>query len=326
MSRFDFTLSDLRAYRPTAAEPADFDQFWSETLASARLTARETVLTPYESYLTGFEVFDVEFSGFGGHPIKAWFVIPSGADEPLPIVVEYNGYGGGRGFPQERLAWAAAGYAYLFMDTRGQGSVWGSGGNTADPVGSGPAVPGFMTQGIEHPSSYYYRRVITDAVLAVDAVRSLPHVDPTRIAMCGGSQGGGIALAVAGLRDDVAAVLADVPFLCHFERAVGLTDSDPYNEIVRYLAVHRDLNEQTFTTLSYFDGLNFAARAAAPSLFSVGLMDPVCPPSTVFAAHNNYAGPSSIEVYEFNEHEGGQGLHWRKQARWLRHQLPAAAD
>jgi cephalosporin-C deacetylase len=324
MSRFDFELDDLRVYRPTPSEPEDFDEFWSTTLAEARLSARETVVVPYESFLAGFEVFDVEFSGFGGHPVKAWFVVPAGHDGPLPTVVEYNGYGGGRGFPHERLAWAAAGYAYLFMDTRGQGSVWGSGGDTADPVGSGPAAPGFATRGIEDPSTYYYRRVFTDAVLAVDAVRSFASVDSDRIAVTGGSQGGGIALAVGGLRNDLVAVLPDVPFLCHFERAVGLTDSDPYNEIVRYLAVHRDLGEQTFRTLSYFDGVSFAARASAPALFSVALMDPVCPPSTVFAAHNNYAGESSIEVYGFNEHEGGQGQHWRKQAKWLRERFETA--
>jgi cephalosporin-C deacetylase len=178
-----------------------------------------------------------------------------------------------------------------------------------------------MTRGIEHPSTYYYRRVLTDAVRAVDVVCGFAQVDASRVAVCGGSQGGGIALAVAGLHGDVVATLPDVPFLCHFERAVGLTDSDPYNEIVRYLAVHRELSEQTFRTLSYFDGLSFAARATAPSIFSVGLLDPICPPSTVFAAHNNYAGNSTIEIYEFNEHEGGQGQHWRKQARWLREQL-----
>ena len=318
MPLFDLGLAELREYRPTPNEPADFDEFWADTLASARAVAAAPVVTPYESFLTGFDVFDVEFSGFGGHPVKAWFVVPAGATEPLPAVIEYNGYGGGRAFPHERLAWASAGYAYFFMDTRGQGSVWGSGGDTPDPVGSGPAVPGFMTRGIEHQSTYYFRRVLTDAVLAVDVVRGFAKVDASRVAVCGGSQGGGIALAVAGLSPDVIATMPEVPFLCHFERAIGLTDADPYYEVVRYLAVHRDLIEQTFRTLSYFEGLSFAARATAPAIFSVGLMDPICPPSTVFAAHNNYAGDSTIEVYDFNEHEGGQGLHWRKQARWLR--------
>ena len=318
MPRFDFPLAELREYRPTPNEPADFDEFWADTLSSARAMAAPPVVTPYDSLLTGFDVFDVRFSGFDGHPVAAWFIVPVDARGPLPTVIEYNGYGGGRGFPHERLAWAAAGYAYFFMDTRCQGSVWGSGGDTPDPAGTGPSAPGFMTRGIEDPATYYYRRVLADAVLAVDAVLGFDQVDPARIAVAGGSQGGGIALAVAGLHPQVAAALPDVPFLCHFERAVGLTDSDPYHEIVGYLAVHRDLVAQTFRTLSYFDGLSFAARSTAPSIFSVGLLDPICPPSTVFAAHNSYRGDSTIEIYDFNEHEGGQGQHWRKQARWLR--------
>jgi cephalosporin-C deacetylase len=75
--------------------------------------------------------------------------------------------------------------------------------------------------------------------------------------------------------------MPDVPFLCHFERAVDISDTDPYAEITRYLSVHRGAVRQTFATLSYFDGVNFARRAAAPALFSVALMDQTCPPSTV---------------------------------------------
>jgi cephalosporin-C deacetylase len=63
--------------------------------------------------------------------------------------------------------------------------------------------------------------------------------------------------------------------------------------------------EKVFKTLSYFDGMNFAVRANAPALFSVGLMDDICPPSTVYAAYNHYAGSKQIKVYEFNNHEGG---------------------
>jgi cephalosporin-C deacetylase len=316
MPRFDLSIEELRAYRPTLSEPADFDEFWTSTIAEARALDWAPRIQRVDSLLSSFDVFDVEFAGHGGDPIKGWFVLPEGEGN-LPVVVEFNGYGGGRGLPHERLAWAAAGYAYFFMDTRGQGSAHGSGGHTPDPVGSGPAAPGFMTRGIGDPSSYYYRRVFTDAVRAIDAVRGLDRVDPSRIAVTGGSQGGGIALAVAGLVDDLLAVLPDVPFLCHFERAVGMTERDPYYEVVRYLSVHRELVEQTFRTLSYFDGVSFAKRATAPSIFSVALLDPVCPPSTVFAAHNNYGGESTIEVYPFNEHEGGQAVHWRKQAGWL---------
>ncbi len=317
MPRFDLPLEELRDYRPEVAEPADFDAFWARTLAESRALARPAQLTRVDSPLRAVEVYDVRFSGFAGDPIAGWLLLPADGSDPLPAVVEYRGYGGGRGLPHEKLSWAASGYAHLVMDTRGQGSGWGTGGVTADPHGSAPATPGFMTRGIESPDDYYYRRVFTDAVLAVDAVRSVARVDPARVAVTGESQGGGIAIAAAGLCEGLVGAMPDVPFLCHFTRAVGMTDSNPYYEIVRYLSVHRGASERVFSTLSYFDGVNFAKRATVPALFSVALLDPICPPSTVFAARNHWAGPAEIADYPFNEHEGGQGYQWERQAAFL---------
>jgi len=318
MPRFDLPLSDLRDYRPEIRVPADFDDFWTSTVAGAREAGGAPVVSPVETPLRGIDAFDVTFPGFAGDPVKGWLLLPAQRNGALPAVVEFNGYGGGRGLPFERLGWAASGYAHFFMDTRGQGSAWGSGGATPDPHGAGPAFPGFMTRGIDDPETYYYRRVFTDAVRAIDAVRSLPEVDAARVAVCGGSQGGGIAIAAAALSDDLVASMPDVPFLCHFERAVGMTGRDPYEEIARYLSVHRGAEERVFETLSYFDGVTFAARAQAASLFSVALLDPICPPSTVFAAFNAWAGADKeIEVFPFNEHEGGQAHQWQRQAQFL---------
>jgi cephalosporin-C deacetylase len=86
----------------------------------------------------------------------------------------------------------------------------------------------------------------------------------------------------------------------------------------RYLRIHRDRRERALGTLSYCDGVHFARRGRARALFSVGLMDIVCPPSTVYAAYNAYAGPKRICVYPYNGHEGGQADHALEQLRWLR--------
>jgi cephalosporin-C deacetylase len=198
------------------------------------------------------------------------------------------------------------------MDTRGQGSTWRV-GDTSDPDPAGaPNHPGFMTRGIGDPATYYYRRVFTDAVRAVEAVRSHAAVDASRVAVTGGSQGGGIAIAVGALVPDLAGVAPDVPFLCDFPRAVTLTDSLPYGEVMRYLKAHRDHVERVHRTLAYFDGAILGRRATAPALFSVALMDLICPPSTVFAAYNAWGGADKrIEVYPYNDHEGGQGFHDR---------------
>ena len=324
MALFDLPLPELERYLPELDEPADFDEFWSTTLAEARSFDLGLTVTPADTALTVIDAFDVTFAGFGGQPIKAWVTRPAGVEGDLPAVVELIGYGGGRGFAHERLAWAAAGYVHLVMDTRGQGSTWGGGGDTPDLAGSGPAAPGVMTRGILDPHEYYYRRLITDGVRAVDAVRALPGVDPTRVAVTGGSQGGGLAIAVGGLADDLVAVMPDVPFLCHFARALAITDAFPYGEIVQYLAVHRDQEAAVLRTLSYVDGVHFARRASAPALFSVALRDDTCPPSTVYAAYNHYAGLSAarpatqIEVYTYNKHEGGQAFQVDRQLRWLR--------
>ncbi len=93
-------------------------------------------------------------------------------------------------------------------------------------------------------------------------------------------------------------------------------------ELVRYLAVHRDHTEAVLRTLSYIDVARLARRAKAPALFSVALMDDICPPSTVFAAFNAYGGsPKEIREYPFNRHEGGQAFHDVAKLRWLAERL-----
>lgn len=313
----DLPLDQLRSFRPDVAEPADFDDFWARTLTESRALATAPQLQAVTTPITQLIVEDLTFSGFGGEPIRAWITRPH-SDSPLPTVVEYIGYNGGRGVPGERLQWAAAGYVHVLMDTRGQGSGWGTGGDTPDPHGSDGSVPGFMTRGIRSPETYFYRRVFTDAALLIDAVAQLPAVDASRISVTGGSQGGGISLAAAALHPGVVAAMPDVPFLCHFRRSVELTPEHPFKEIERYLAVHRGVTNEVFGTLSYFDGVNFARRISAPVLFSVALMDAVVLPSSVFAAFNHCgSADAEIEVYEFNGHEGGQTVQWLRQAEWL---------
>ncbi|MET9341161.1 acetylxylan esterase [Nonomuraea sp. NPDC003804] len=111
--------------------------------------------------------------------------------------------------------------------------------------------------------------------------------------------------------------MIDVPFLTHFRRAVEITGRDPYQEIVRFLSTQRADAGTVFRTLSYFDGLNFAARGQVPALYSVALMDDVCPPSTVFAAYNHWQADKEITVWPWNNHEGGGGFQREEQLRYV---------
>jgi len=313
----DLPLAELRSYAPEVAEPADFDAFWAGELSAARAHPLDPRFTKVDTAIRHAGVFDVTFAGYGGDPIKGWFLVPHETAAPAAVVVEYIGYGGGRGDPLDWLPLSCAGYPHLIMDSRGQGGTW-RGADTPDPSDRGaPSTPGFLTRGIADPRTHYYTRLFIDAVRAVDAARAHPAADGLPLATTGVSQGGGLAIVAAHLASDVLVAMPEVPFLAHPRRAVEVTGSRPFSEITEYCAVHRDQVEQVFATLSYVDVVNHAKRARPPALFSVGLADDIAPPSTVFAAYNHYAGDKDIAVYEFNGHEGGGTHHLQAKLDFL---------
>jgi cephalosporin-C deacetylase len=301
----DLPLAELERYRPDVDDPADFTAFWADQLTEARTHHLDVRTAPVSTPLRTVEVHDLRFSGYGGTPVAAWLLLPAHREGPLPAIVEFASYGGGRGRPHDRLVWSAAGYAHLIMDSRGQGSSSNE-GVTADPQDLGhPAAPGYLTRGILDPATAYLTRLFVDAARAVEVARGLDAVDPERIGVAGVSQGGGLALAAAHLAAPVAAVMAAVPFLAHIRRAVDLTDEEPYAELASYCTTHPDHVPQVFATLAYHDVVNHARRLRAPTLLTTGLADVICPPSTVYAAANHHGGDVTVLAYPFDGHDGG---------------------
>jgi cephalosporin-C deacetylase len=320
----DLSESDLANYRPEREEPDDFDAFWSRTLAEASQSPLDPVFDPYPTAMTEIDVSDVTFSGWAGDRIKGWFLRPRRVAGPLPCVVEYIGYNGGRATPYQWLTAASAGWATLVMDNRGQGGWMPADTPDPDPEPFGWPGGGFLTRGLAGPEGHYYRRLVTDAVRAVDAARSHPAVDPSRVAVSGGSQGGGLALSVAGLVDGLRGVVAHAPFLCYYRRAGQATDSYPYFEITRFLRTNPDRVEPTFRTLSYFDAVNHAARISAPTLVTVAMMDDVCPPSTTMAAYHHCAAEKELRVWPYGDHGAGETHAARATVEFLSERLAGA--
>jgi len=98
----------LKTYLPPRVEPADFDAFWRDTLAAARKFPLDARFELTDWGLKTVEIFDVTFNGYAGQPIKGWLMLPRVRAGKLPCVVEYLGYGGGRGYPYNWLVWSSA--------------------------------------------------------------------------------------------------------------------------------------------------------------------------------------------------------------------------
>ncbi|MCL5048892.1 MAG: acetylxylan esterase [Firmicutes bacterium] len=306
MPWFDLDIEALKDYRTKVIEPDDFDSFWSEMKDLAYQAIEPTELTPYKEQLYSpmLRIYDVTFSGAHGDPIRAWYIKPKEYDSCLPLIINFAGYGGGRGLPVENLSYGALGFATFIMDTRGQGSSWRT-GDTGDPEhgGQGPSYPGFMTRGISDRRKYYFTRLYIDAVRAVEEACKLDDIDQTKVFLSGRSQGGALSLAAAALGSvDIKACVAEVPFLADFPRAIGI-GSYPYKEIADFLSQHVEMVEKVFNTLSYIDTAILARRIKTSCLLTVGLMDDIAPPSSVYAVYNEIKSQKKLEVYPFSGHE-----------------------
>jgi cephalosporin-C deacetylase len=327
MPWFDLPEEQLKDYRTSTPEPAELDLWWQRQLAATRAAVAEPLLTRYQPQVyTPVQVYDTEFSGAGGDRIRAWYLRPGGQEPGAPVVVKFIGYGGGRGLPVEHLALPALGYALLVMDTRGQGGRWSTGA-TGDHAGdgqtggwqAGPENASVMTRGIARPEDYYYTRLFTDAVRAVETACAL--TGAARVAVTGASQGGGLALAAAALIPERVAVChADVPFLCDIQRAITLAPKAPYTEVPEFLAHQVGLIPAALDTLRYVDCALLARRITARCLLSAGLMDATCPPSTVFAAYNEITADKDLAVFPFTGHEV-PAAHEERQLEHLRQYL-----
>jgi cephalosporin-C deacetylase len=312
MPWFDLPLEQLSTYRTQTQEPAGLDEWWAERLAEAERSARPPVLTRYRpDVYAPLEVFDVEFSGGRGDRIRAWYLKPATATQ---TVVKFIGYGGGRGLPVEHTLLAMLGYAVLVMDTRGQGGRWSTGATS-------PANSTVMTTDITRPEDYYYTLLFADAARAVRTAADLGQA--AQVATAGASQGGALALAAAALVPDLVAVChADIPFLCDIQRAITLAPVAPYTEIPDFLANNTTLIPAALDTLRYIDCALLARRITAQCLLSTGLMDTVCPPSTVFAAYNEITAGKDIAAYPYTRH-AVPTAHVERQIEHLRRLLPA---
>ncbi len=297
MPSIDMPLEELWDYRPELTQENDFDDFWSGTLEESRALPANGRATRVAYPADDVELLEVELPAFGGGTVFCQLMKPTGGTN-LPAVVFYHGYSGTGPTPFGLLPWACQGFAVMGVDCRGQG-----GRSTDGATYPGGHRPGFMTQGIEQPSRYYYRYVYADCVRAFDWLAGQDFVDADRMAVTGISQGGGLTLAVAALSGRPKLAIPEVPFLCHFRRSVDITPIGPYREIADWIRTRPETAEQTWRTLSYFDAMNLADRIRCKTIVTVGLWDDICPPSGIFAMYNHIQAEKEIAVCEFMGHE-----------------------
>lgn len=278
----------------------DFAQYWKETRTQLDKIAPEFALQrrPARDSKT-HEVYEVTMRSFGNVRVAGWYEKPK-APGPHPALLRVPGYGSamnpaGRPDPLAILSFNPRGHGNSQADVK------------HDPVN-------YWIRGLDDKAGYYYRGAYADCLRAVDFLATRSEIDQKRIAVTGGSQGGGLSLATAALDQRITLCAPDIPFLCDWQKYFKASH---WPEMEKWIAADPIRSwQKTLRTMSYIDTLNLVDRIRCPVLFGIGLQDGVCPAATIFSVYNRIDAPKEYRLYPHASHRVPSS-HREEKYRWI---------
>ena len=306
----------LNTALPPLTRRPDFETFWTETLRKTRQVPLQPQRASYGFPSPHVTVDRITFQGFDQTPIHGLFLVPTFLGrEKVPCLIHYPGFGSPCGAPGDFMAWVLMGVAVLSVDCREQNGRTGNRASYSSGEGLSVACKGILDK-----DEYYYRAVYMDCVKAIDFACAQDQVDPRKIIIEGGSQGGALGMAVCALDSRPWLAMVDVPGHSQIEQRVRGAHGS-FSAVTEYLGTHPDEADRVFETLSYFDTMNMADWIKCEVLASVALRDSICPASCYMATYHRITTSKTLKVYPPNGHEGGGAVHHEVKLRFLAEHL-----
>ncbi len=278
----------------TPQPPPDFVPFWeavAEESLRHPLHYERVHLPPDDTYTHRVE--RLRWVGIDGKGREGWFALPRQATPPLPAVLYLPGYGVSTVPIGENTA-----FTHLITF-----SINLHGYSVEPNVPYSPEL-GYFTQGIEHHTTYVYRRIVADCIVAMRVLAQQPEVDANRLAVAGLSQGGGLAVILGAWCSLVRAVVAELPALTYWEyllnRAVWRY---PMKEFADYMQAQGVNIDTLLTTLQYYDTVNHAPFVRVPVQLSLAMKDPGIRAPVVFSLYDALKVPKRLLIYEELGHD-----------------------
>lgn len=279
--------TEIKAALPVAD---DFDAFWNEQKKLLATIPANVKLTPVPAPFGNVECFDLEADGFNGK-VTGYLAKPKGArPKSLPAILIPHGAGVRSSILVTAAKWAGDGF--LAFDFNAHGIANGKPAEFYTQLGA-TKLSGYPFAGRESRETSFFRTLFLRDVRAIDVVAAQPEWNGKTLVIHGVSQGGGQSIAMAGLDSRVTLFCAYVPAICdHAGSAAKRINGWP--KLVPLDVASGKPNAKIFEASRYVDAVNFATRAKAPAVFTVGFVDGTCPPSSVYAAYNAVPGEKQI--------------------------------
>lgn len=282
---------------PTVDYPDDFNQYWKETVADARLIPMDTKMTLLEDKCTDYyNVYEVSYQNYE-YKNRSYGILTIPVKEgKYPAIIRFPGAGvhpsGGNLSIADKDVITLDLYIHPFP------MHWKS--EFYDGLRDSPYIE-YKFWGASDRESYYYKRVITGCVKAVDLIFELPQFDGENLASWGSSQGGALSIITTSLDSRIKMLVALCPAMCDYTgylhgRAGGWPHFFNAENIDKYN------NQDVINTLPYYDVVNFARNISVPGFYSWGYNDETTPPTSFYSAYNVIQAPKKVLIIPEGKH------------------------
>lgn len=305
-------------FKTGSAEPEDFRKFWNDAKAGlAKIPVKElerkelpvsnanagkvpsyfafiiAAKMPFPKVLEGkFKAWDVKVA-CEGVPVSGVLTIPADAKpKSLPAIVSFNGAPG-------KSAKAAFADNVIRFDVNPHGFENGKPAEFYKNIHA-TKLRAYQFRNRDDRNKCYFRGMYLRAQRALDYVKSLPEYDGKTLIVVGNSQGGGQTLAAAGLDSDVKLIYASVAAMC--DHGGGLVNRRPGWPRLLETKNGKPTRPAVAKSCPYFDAAIFAKYVKAEAYLTVGLVDEVCAPASVFCAFNNIPGKKHLTILPYHGH------------------------
>lgn len=311
--------------RSVGVEPADFDAFWKEKkelLKSAPLSFDTTPLSDdQKKTIAGAEYADyecftlrIELPVKGVRPVMGYFVRPKQAKAGgCPAILRLRAAGVAGSWcianPKEAMNFAKT-YGAMVLDINAHGIPNDKPKEYYQNLEKGD-LKNYSAIGKTNKDDFYFVGMYLRLLRSIDFLCAEKSWDGRHLIALGESQGGGQALAAAGLDSRVSAISAIVPALC------ALTDPQlagwprPLGWNSKQVVMN-DETREIAKAVVYCDNVFLASRSKAETQIFAGLIDTTCPATGIIATYNNITAKKCIIAYP---HKGHQGL--PKEDQWV---------
>lgn len=280
---------DPEAIQSVAEEPADFEAFWTAQLAALKAIPLNARVTPHAAGLTKVVLDQVE-----GHQVYAWVSIPQGPG-PMPAILEFPAFGQGAIVPPSPMPGVITAAISIHNSDL-----------------EAPASSAYAPANVEDHRKNYFKYAILGGVRAIDYLSTLPQLDRKRLVLTGKSQGGGLAIIVAGLDPRVTHVSAVVPaFGQHAGTRHARSSGFPWWVWQKEKDGQKAQADVILREAEYYDLAHFARRYKGDAQILAGGLDTICPPSSIMASCNAMPGHKEFVYSPVQDHDwNSSGDNW----------------